>query len=1077
MGFTWPSLGRWTSNRRRPSRSSREPYRHRPTTSTTKTSECYSPTTDQAPEDEDREFKYNCPQNTCSYDAPDSCVYGGAQSPTHRPSAPPAQGVRETELLLRGESPAALIELIRRTEDAERRVRGSEKFKHLGADQDALHVRFGTTTTVYGSGGEGAARYDDGWALSLAEKDRRRDEAAVREEYDDDFDEQEFGDWRDGGCGCECERGERDEEDEKLEEERDEAEEVIRHDHGRRGSRAVDKSSRPCGHEAEEGANTRRHRSEAQKKETGEVMPGFEVCGVVMRDGLRLHPTNGVASGSLKMVQGPGRSLTAREEGTEMTLVDYSSDETSTVEEDPSDGEGSGPHMPSLYFEDLRSIVEEAVVPDPLISGADVVDGIADEQTNKAEPNFTPEAEVLFDFSEYSTAEAQNQGHERSIGDILNSLSEEFEGWQTDNDEEENPPPTPAHEIIRPVAGLGWYDDNERLSCSDVRPQALVMSITRADAESNTTSENPLTFPLRKDSLEHSPRALTFSGVSYAAEKGDGFTTTEAGEFNRTPMRTVFDNTNQFFQSTTVEDEHWISTPKSPTPPRRSSSVYSSDSSENEGTLSPTSKTSPSSPSEGEEDEEEIDDLLDIYATTSHSHHGTLLSPTTDKDLLPPYHHSSPSALVPLTTIARGLSLPQTTPYNILQTHLARNANILRYLVLHCIPSPSINPLEPQTNLVEPILPLPLSPGSGEYAQNFPSHPRRREYTRLLQAIRSVQWSADAINDMLAVVDFHSPLPSPSSPPFSTYTSHRRTSTALPAFRKLRAADAERRGYLTSTQLHELSMHGISLLDVLQMNDVPRVVSSGLGGRLVAAAASGALSVARECNLLDEEGALLELLADPEEELGSGLKTRDHRRRSGRGSGLRCCVGVDDEGEVGVEEEGADSENEMDDDEDEVYGEGTRFDGLVDEMETGHVVDDGAYLVSPLSPEAFTADQTWEDQGGVASAPTTSQPSEDLMTFSDDDKEEDEDDIYDPPTDCILEQPEADLRVKPLNIPKRKPTLKRSHSFREIDTTGEETNTAVLVDKETSEDPELRRFFDEIGAIPVVAGTSDVVIE
>ncbi|KAI3542708.1 hypothetical protein CABS01_04118 [Colletotrichum abscissum] len=1072
MGFTWPSLGRWTSNRRRPSRSSREPYRHRPTTSTTKTSECYSPTTDQTHEDEDRESKRNCPQDTYSYDAPDSSVYGGAQSPTHRPSAPPAQGVRETELLLRGESPAALIELIRRTEDAERRVRPSQEFKYLGADDDALHVRFGTTTTVYGRGGEGTARYDDGWVLSAAEEDRRRDEAAVREEYDDDFDEQEFGDWRDGGCECECGRGGRDEEDEKLEEECDEAEEVIRHDHSRRGSWAVDESSRPCGHEAEEGANAQRHRSEAQKKEMGEVMPAFEVCGVVMRDGLRLHPTNGAASGSLTTVQGPGRSSTAGEEGLEMTLVDYSSDGTSTAEEDPSDGEGSEPHLPSLYFEDLRSMVEEAAVPDPLISGADVVDGTGDEQTNEAESNSTPDAEVLFDFSEYSN------GHERSIGDMLGSFSREFEGWQADADEEENLPPTPAHEIIRPVAGLGWYDDNERSRYSDVCPQALVMSITRANAEFNAASESPLTFPLRKDSLEHSPRALTFSEVSYAAEKGDGFTTTKAGEFDSTPMRTVFENTSQFFKSTILEDKHWISKPKSPASPGRSSSVYSSDSSDNAGSLSPTSKASPTSPSEGEEDEEEIDGLLDIYATTSHPDHGSPLSPTTDKDLLPPYHPSSPSALVPLTTIARGLSLPQTTPYSTLQTHLARNANILRYLVLHCIPFPSINPLEPQTDLVEPILPLPLTPGSGDYARNFPSHPRRREYTRLLQAVRSVQWSADAINDMLAVVDFHSPLPSPSSPSFSTDPSHRRISTALPAFRKLRAADAERRGYLTSTQLHELSMHGISLLDVLQMNDVPRVVSSGLGGRLVAAAASGALGVARECNLLDEEGALLELLADPEEEFGSRLRTRDQGRRSGRGSGLRCCTGVDDEGETGDEENGADSDDQMNDDEDEGYGDGTYIDGLVDDVGTGNVVgDDGAYLVSPLSPEAFTADQTWEEQGGVASAPTTSQPSEDLMTFSDDDEEEDEDDIYGPPTDCTFEQSEAELHVKPLNIPKRKPALKRSHHFREIQASDEETKTAVLVNKETGEDPELRRFLAEIGAMPVVAGTSDVIIE
>ncbi|KAK1729233.1 uncharacterized protein BDZ83DRAFT_605792 [Colletotrichum acutatum] len=332
---------------------------------------------------------------------------------------------------------------------------------------------------------------------------------------------------------------------------------------------------------------------------------------------------------------------------------------------------------------------------------------------------------------------------------------------------------------------------------------------------------------------------------------------------------------------------------------------------------------------------------------------------------------------------------------------------------------------------------------------------------------------------MLAVVDFHTPLPSPSSPSFSTYPPHRRASTALRAFRKLRAADAERRGYLTSTQLHELSTYGISLLDVLQMNDVPRVVSSGLGGRLVAAAASGALGVARECNLLDEEGALLELLADPEDEFGSRLEIRDQGRRKGRGSGLRCCVGVDHEDEMGVEEDVADSDDEMEDDDvDEGYGEGTYFDGLVDDMGTGPVVDDdGAYLVSPLSPEAFTADQTWEGQVDVSFAAETSQPPEDLMTFSGDDEKGDEDDIYDSPTDCALEQPEADLYVKPLNTSRKKPTLKRSHNFQEIEISDKETNTAVLVDIETGDDAELQRFFTEIGAMPVVAGTSDVVME
>ncbi|KAL2883794.1 hypothetical protein SGCOL_000942 [Colletotrichum sp. CLE4] len=152
------------------------------------------------------------------------------------------------------------------------------------------------------------------------------------------------------------------------------------------------------------------------------------------------------------------------------------------------------------------------------------------------------------------------------------------------------------------------------------------------------------------------------------------------------------------------------------------------------------------------------------------------------------------------------------------------------------------------------------------------------------------------------------------------------------------------------------------------------------------------------------------------------------------------------------------------------------YDGLVDEMEAGHIVDDGSYLVSPLYPETFTAEQDWEEHGGIPLAVTTSQPSEHLMTFSDDEDDED-DDIYDPPTDFDPEQPETDLHVRPLNIPRKKPTLRRSHNFREIDTTGEETTTtAVLVDEETGEDPELRRFSNEIGA-RVVATRSNMIIE
>ncbi|KXH47637.1 hypothetical protein CSAL01_11730 [Colletotrichum salicis] len=189
--------------------------------------ECYSPTTDQAHEDDQRP-RYNDAKGIYIYDAPDSSAYDDSTTTgtqPHRPSAPPAQGVEETESLLRGESPAALIELIRWTEGAERRVRRSDKFKYLSSDDDALHVRFGTTTTVYGRGEEGTAGYDDSCVFSPAEEGHRRDAVAGWEAYDDDVDGQEFEDWKGGGYGCECECGGRDEENEELEEERDEAEE------------------------------------------------------------------------------------------------------------------------------------------------------------------------------------------------------------------------------------------------------------------------------------------------------------------------------------------------------------------------------------------------------------------------------------------------------------------------------------------------------------------------------------------------------------------------------------------------------------------------------------------------------------------------------------------------------------------------------------------------------------------------------------------------------------------------------------------------------------------------------------
>ncbi|OHE90817.1 hypothetical protein CORC01_13891 [Colletotrichum orchidophilum] len=1048
MGFTWPSLGRWTSNKTRaqPSRSSREPYRHAPASSraTTTTTECYSPTTAHEHEDDGED----------NYDAPDFSVYSDSSPTEPRPHLPPppppprrsvaplAQGIEETESLLRGESPAALIKLIQRTKGAERWGRRSDTSNALEeTDDDALHVTFGPTTTVCIRGG---AAYDDGLNFSSS-ADRRRwsseEETTVRDRRRRDSyeDLQEFEDWRHGetggcrcGCGCCQQRLHEDEdEDEELEEERDEAEEVIRRH--RQGPAQIS-GAVPSGKREQDGANAASHRSEAPR---GKAEVAIETSGVGGRDGLLSHPTNGMFEEYLMTAEGPVMVSVTTDE---MTLVDYTSGETSLAEvpsgemdsqyTEPSDGQGSRPRLPSLYFQDLVSMVEEAGISAPSIPVTSVVNTNGPDQMQQDSSSPSQETEVLFDFSEHMTTEMGEEQNERSIGDMLTSyeaFSGEFEGWQTDADEEEDvPPEAAAHEIIRPVTGLGWYDDcddDERSKYSDDGAQNSVTSIIRADGQSNVVSDRGSNFPVRKDSLEYSPRALTFSEASYTAVMGERNTTTEASELGgtyTTPMRAIVDNTSGFLQSTTAEDEHWVSCPTSPRP---SSSIYDEDLSENE---------------------EEIDDLIDIYATTppssketqpsSFSHHEPPLSPSSlEGDLFPPYHPSSPSALTPLHTIARGLSLdPSTTPYHKLQSHLARNANILRYLVLHCVPAPDINPLEPVNDLVEPILPPPLTPGLGEYAQNFPSHPRRREYTRLLQAIRSVQWSADTINDMLAVVDFHSPLPSPA---FPAYPSHQRASTAIPAFRKLRTADAEQRGCLTSAQLHELSTHGISLLDVLQMNDVPRVVSAGLGGRLVQAAASGALGVAKECNLLDEEGALLELLADPEESSVVKGSTRSHRRRRvGRGSGLRYCVGVDDEGETDVGDHGPVDE-EMDDDEDEGYEEGACVDVLGGEVGIGHVAaDDGTYLVSPLSPESHTVEHNWGDQNNVSLAMATSPQSEDLMTFSDDD------DIQDPSSDNDNGHLDMNLHVRPLNITRKKPTLKRSHNFRELSTVDENTN-------------------------------------
>ncbi|GKT83040.1 hypothetical protein Ct61P_00890 [Colletotrichum tofieldiae] len=487
---------------------------------------------------------------------------------------------------------------------------------------------------------------------------------------------------------------------------------------------------------------------------------------------------------------------------------------------------------------------------------------------------------------------------------------------------------------------------------------------------------------------------------------GDAPTTGEhnSGELNPS-MSTVFDNTNCFLRPDTEDD--WLG----PKPVRWGSVSYDSVELSSNSVTDDSDHVSPTSsrflPVSSEE--EEIDNLLDIYATCS-DRKTLSLTPSAQEGNLPPYPSYHPSAL----------ALSSQSPAE----NLARNANIIRYLALHCIPSPSINPIEHTTDLVEPILPPPL-PQYSSFAQNYPQHPRRREYTRLLQAIRSVRWSADAINGMLAVVDFSPPPPG-----------RGRHSTALPMFRKLRAADAQRRGCLTSAQLHRLHCHGVSLLDVLQMNDIPKVVTCGLGGRLVEAAESGALGVARECNLLDEEGALLELLADPND-LAAKSPGNERRGWAGKGSGLRNCVGVDED------------ENVATGDWNEGYDEEALVRSFVDDEGGGHGVDDIPYTVSPLSPEATFGEQSW-DQRDISPL-TTSYRAQELETLFHEVRS------LSSGQNCQTDATAPDQGHT---------TLERTHGLRPCRDRG------ILVDDEAARSPEMQRLFHEIGAAPVVSGSN-----
>ncbi|KAK1994222.1 hypothetical protein LX36DRAFT_217445 [Colletotrichum falcatum] len=573
--------------------------------------------------------------------------------------------------------------------------------------------------------------------------------------------------------------------------------------------------------------------------------------------------------------------------------------------------------------------------------------------------------------------------------------SDESEGLQMDEEEEEEEeeeaPHGPGRDTPRPSTGLGWYRDDESPVQSTVDHFDSQPSARDSDGSPGSTAAESQHPPAQQDPLRCSPFVRRCSQASSSAEVGDALATrgNEPGEPDPS-VSTVVENTSSFLQSSTEDDDDdWLG-PR----PVGSDSV---------------SHQHVECASAGEE--QEIDDLLDIYAAfPGHAPAPHTAAPVQHGDL-PPYPPYHPSASAPLLTIARGLSLPPATPFDDLQECLARNANILRYLVLHCVPSPSVNPVEDATDLVEPVLPLPPAPHPS-LARGWPPHPRRREYTRLLQAVRSVVWSADAINDMLAVVDSDPP-PGSGSGSSSSSGGGRRPSTALPMFRKLRAADARRRGCLTSAQLHRLHRHGVSLLDVLQMRDVPRVVARGLSERLVEAAESGVLEIAKEGNLLDEEGALLELLADPDDAGPTGGPGNEAGAGWPRGaSGLRNCVGVDED-----EDENGDCR-----------GARAAAGSPVEDGYYAREADDAAYTVSPLSPEADPGERGWEPR-----------------------------DVSPLTASCRPQELEADGATRP---DRPRGTLGRTGGM--LRTCGD--RGGILVDEETARSPEMRRFFHEIGA-------------
>ncbi|KAK1969924.1 hypothetical protein LY78DRAFT_570992 [Colletotrichum sublineola] len=685
------------------------------------------------------------------------------------------------------------------------------------------------------------------------------------------------------------------------------------------------------------------------------------------------------------------------------------------------------PRLPYLCFPELGLMMEEAGISATIggnalisIHGGDI-DAEAPANMSMLSKDKSPSS--LLGFRDNTGGKKGPKQPTKNGLEIHRPTPDDFEGRQVDKKEEA--PHELSQDIPRPATGLGWYED-DRLSVKSTADDFDSQSSMRdSDGSAEKITVESKHLPRHRDPLRCSSFVRCCPQTSSLVEAGHNPTTEENKPSKPNPsMSTVINNTSSFLQSST-EDDDWLG----PRPAEWGSVThqhveYSSTHKEpsfNSLTVdsSPISPTSPrSSPISREE--QEIDDLLDIYATSNRT---PIPSPTpVQHNDLPPYPPHHPSASAPLLTIARGLSLPPTTSFADLQECLARNANILRYLVLHCIPFPSINPIEYVTDLVEPILPLPLPPHPS-LAQKYLPHPRRREYTCLLQAIRSVLWSADAINDMLAIVD------SDPSPPGS----RGRPSTALPMFRKLRAADAQRKGCLTSAQLHRLHRHGVSLLNVLQMNDVPKVVARGLSERLVEAAESGVLEVAREGNLLDEEGALLELLTDPDDMFAKN-PVDDRRGWVRGGSGLRNCVGVDE------------NEWETTDDESEGYEGETAVESLAGDWDDGHEVDDMPYTVSPLSPRATPDEHGWNHQD--VSPSTTSCRLQELETLFREVR------VLSSQQKCPAEETTPDQPHK---------TLRRTGMLRTCRDRG-----GILVDEETARSPEMQRFFHEIGAVPAV---------